>query len=249
MCGQCFGVISRGISHPCNKIARFHNVNSILDSSSNKSKDQVLSTQIKKKVEETGNGPIKLSQRNGKPINLSMDAKESKKTIMSVDDVLKIQSNIGLTRNETLEMATMFRQVTQNRKLIEPHLKEKLSGRIHAIDNFFALKLFDFINIKASKVTDAPRYAVYCNNLNGLIQYVLEQRQVTQFHLKIGIDGGGGSLKISLSIQSTDEDELATEKPQRQSYDEGIASKRFRDSGVKKTLHHWYSRKHARKLP
>ncbi|KAJ6646662.1 Helicase required for RNAi-mediated heterochromatin assembly 1, partial [Pseudolycoriella hygida] len=92
----------------------------------------------------------------------------------------------------------------------------------------------NFINIKANKLTDAPRYAVYCNNLSGLIKYVLEQRQVTQFHLKIGIDSGGGSLKVSLSIQSTEEDELAMDRSKRQSYDDSIASKRFRDSGVKK---------------
>lgn len=49
-------------------------------------------------------------------------------------------------------------------------------------------------------------------------------------HLKFGTDGGGGFLKITLSIQNLNE---AAKGTQRQFYRDGIAAKRFKDSGVK----------------
>lgn len=56
-----------------------------------------------------------------------------------------------------------------------------------------------------------------------------------QFHLKFGIDGGGGSLKVCLTIQSIDDDStMKRDDCTRQTYKDGVASKRFRDSGVKK---------------
>ena len=49
------------------------------------------------------------------------------------------------------------------------------------------------------------------------------KRDVLDVHLKIGIDGGGGFLKICLSVQSN---ELQFEcRGKRAKYDEGIAAR------------------------
>lgn len=239
LCRHCFSIISKGNSHKCNDSTRFSNINTILDSSSIRKKDQILSSQLKKKAKQTKNGSIALSQRSGKPMKLSMNAANAtnvEQSMMSVDDVMKIQASYRLTQNQTLGIASMLRQSTKNRKVIEPNLKEKLSARIHTLDDFFALKYFHFKNIKANKTTDAPRFTVYCKNLSGFINYVIEKREVSRFHLKFGMDGGGGSLKVSLSIQSIDDDngDSAMDQSKRQTYEDGVASKRFRDSGVKK---------------
>lgn len=63
---------------------------------------------------------------------------------------------------------------------------------------------------------------------------VKEKRGVSFVHLKFGIDGKGGSLKLTLSIQSTSNDSMTDSS--RQKYNDGIVSKKFLDSGVTKYL-------------
>ena len=42
---------------------------------------------------------------------------------------------------------------------------------------------------------------VYCSDLSGLLSYILEIRELSEdFHVKIGIDSGGGSLKVCLNV-------------------------------------------------
>lgn len=66
------------------------------------------------------------------------------------------------------------------------------------------------------------------------MEFVRQKREVsaTETHLKFGMDGGGGFLKICLSVQSTERDTSSDYK--RRKYFDGIFSKRFRHSGVKK---------------
>lgn len=54
---------------------------------------------------------------------------------------------------------------------------------------------------------------------------------MTRFHLKISIDGGGDFLKLCMSIQEVGVNPSHTG---RQKYEDGIASKKFCDTGVKK---------------
>ena len=52
--------------------------------------------------------------------------------------------------------------------------------------------------------------------------------------MKFGIDGGGGFLKVCLSVQSVDKLNCESDIPFHQSYNQGVAAKKFKDSGVKK---------------
>lgn len=47
---------------------------------------------------------------------------------------------------------------------------------------------------------------VYCTNVESLIERVREERSIGEEHqlIKLGIDGGGGSLKITLTVMPTD---------------------------------------------
>jgi len=112
-------------------------------------------------------------------------------------------------------------------------LKEKFSKRIHELDEFFQVKQFDFKKVKGKKVEDAMQYAVFCHDLDGLIEHVKLKRQVSEVHLKFGIDGGGGFLKVCLSIQTINDDDDDIDCV-RHSYKYGPVPKKFKDSGVKK---------------
>ena len=66
--------------------------------------------------------------------------------------------------------------------------------------------------------------------------------------MKFGIDGGGGFLKFCLSVQSVDKLNCGSDIPLRQSYNEGVRAKKFKDAGVKKVIFTWVCAMYTRKL-
>lgn len=74
----------------------------------------------------------------------------------------------------------------------------------------------------------------FCNDLGGLITLIKNKRQVTDVHLKFGIDGAGGFLKLCLSIQSIDDDDdNSLIDSGRRKYKDVAISTEFQDSKVK----------------
>jgi hypothetical protein len=215
--------------------------NYISDSASNKFKEQIISSLVKDKLTDehkTKSATLSLIQPNGgqsltivvKPTNAEQGS--SKQQLLSAKDFLKLQANFNLSQKTTCGIASAIRVATKKRKAVEPNLQKKLSIKIHSLDKYFSILKIDFVKIKCGDSADADELVVYCKDLNGLIQYVKQERQSSEVHLKFGIDGGGGFLKICLSIQSTNNNEKSGSC--RQKYEEGIAAKRFKDTGVKK---------------
>lgn len=234
-------MIAKGKRHKCNTSTRVDNLKTMVQQTIPKGRDQIISSLLKEKMKQrTDSKPVSnctmaLCQRAGRPLRISVNPQKEmiEKPMISTSDMCKIQTSFHLTQNTTLGIASMLRAASGKRKLIEPNLKEKISASIHCLDEFFQAKYFDFIKIKANNVSDAKQCVVYCKNLDGLIEWVKTQRQVSQMHLKFGIDGGGNFLKLCLSIQSIEDDDSESDRV-RQKYKDGVASKRFRDSGVKK---------------
>lgn len=157
-------------------------------------------------------------------------------------------------------MARDLRVASRKRDLFEPHLKEKLSIYRHRLDEFFDFQRCPTIISKAGEKTSSTEILVYCNDVLGLINRVKEARNLNDPHLKFGIDGGGGFLKVCLSVQTPD----PVVRDLRQKYVEGVAAKKFKDSGVKKlfilavvagtqenyeNVHHLWSLLHINNFP
>ena len=71
-------------------------------------------------------------------------------------------------------------------------------------------ELIDFFEVKkleleVSKDVYASRHVVLCTDPEGLLDFILYERQVPEsdFEVKIGIDGGGSFLKVCLSCSCT----------------------------------------------
>ncbi|CAH0547000.1 unnamed protein product [Brassicogethes aeneus] len=148
------------------------------------------------------------------------------------EDVLKIGTDFGLSTNTVVGVAAALRTSTKNRKLFEPYLKEKMQNLNHALDSYFTSKECKVIcTEKKNKENIATETLVYCSNIDGLLKRIKNKRDVNETHLKFGIDGGGGFLKICLSVQKTN----AIDGPKhRFSYKDSNATTKFKDSGVKK---------------
>lgn len=95
------------------------------------------------------------------------------------------------------------------------------------MDQFLDVQSLNFVNMKARVENSTPGPVAYCKDLDGLIQLVNERRENIDTSPKFGIDGGGGFLKICLSIQSLT---LSTEVPDKP------PGKKFKDTGVKKLI-------------
>ena len=86
------------------------------------------------------------------------------------------------------------------------------------------------------------RTGVYCNNLDELVSLTLLERGLTPSTTTglIGLDQGQGSLKVALTLVSNQgevsESVRDKENSRRSTYSEGVASKDFKLSSVKRLL-------------
>ena len=89
------------------------------------------------------------------------------------------------------------------------------------------------------KVKDAQvnTPVIQCIDIDGLVDFILRERQCRSEHveMKVGVDGGGGFLKICLNIVDLLE-ECGENPPKRAKYCDGIAKKTLRWTGVKKLI-------------
>ena len=133
-----------------------------------------------------------------------------------------------------------MRVSTRKRKLIQPGLKEGLLQKNRELIDYFKTTTLDFIKSnKTKKLPDeiVTQVIVYCSDLQNLIEYVSKKRGASKTHLKFGIDGGQGSLKICMTIQSDSLEgtsDIEISKPKRQKYKDEVNSKKFKENGVKK---------------
>lgn len=228
-------------SHKCNLTSCYLNITEAVTSAGSKTADQVVSSLLKKKASESGSNikTVSLVQpRGGRNLQVTIGqvTSTSKRQLFSVDEFRKLQTDLHLSQKKTLEVAAALRVVSKNRKVVEPHLKQKLCQQNHSVDEFFTIKKFDLTTVKGKEVSEVAETVVYCSNLESFLQKIKDNRKLNEVHLKFGIDGGGGFLKICLSIQSVGLEEEEEVQKKRQKYEDGIAAKRFKESGVNKLL-------------
>ena len=106
------------------------------------------------------------------------------------------------------------------RNIIEPDSREKRLIDSHKLDDYFIVNAFNFIVEKQNVATENPSSAIICKDLELFIQHVVDSRNIYDFHLSFGVDGGGKSLKFTLSIQLRNQSSEVKEK--------------WKDTGVKK---------------
>lgn len=97
------------------------------------------------------------------------------------------------------------------------------------------MKKCNVITTKNDETATTAETLVFGNDVKGMIQFVEEERELDEVHLKFGIYSGRSFLKVFLSIQCLHELELANVEDQ-QKYTEGVVARELKDSGIKKLL-------------
>ena len=214
VCSECFSVLSRGKSHHCTSGTKCENLKRV---SAGKPSEQIASAVLKEKVDQASSSSVKLSTScGGRPMRVdvlsssnSLSPPTSSCPVFTAKDISNIQIDLNLSTNQALQLSSLIRKSADKRDCIETGLKRKIYDINHSLDRFFSLSMMDFLSEERGSIRDhVKRPVVYCNDLNGLFDCIVEARQYDASELicKIGIDGGGGFLKICLSVMSETSD-------------------------------------------
>ena len=237
MCKRCLSQVGRGMEHNCTLTQRRQNLGSglFLDP---RGAEILASDAIKAKASvASGNcvGSMQLATR-GAPLTVTIgsQANNSAKGTSAdrpvpAKEISRFQQAIGLSRNQTARAATFLRY-WMGSNAVEPGLERQLQLQDRTLENFFCVA---HVDMKTGRETTQRRAVAYCTDPAGLIQRVLHQRQVSpnEALVKIGIDGGGGFMKVCLSVVPISEN--FSEQPPRSRFARAV---QFKDSGVKKLL-------------
>ena len=240
-CPDCFNIIGCGIKHKCNFTNLITNVINKASELDEKKKVQLASTLLKTAIQKSSENnkvqqetDLNLSQLHGKPVKISVNPSEPKKTLIRVDDLCKLKTNLNLSDRQVNGVSQFIRESTNNRKIIEPHAREKILELSHSFDEFFKCEELNFVSVKKNKATLCKSQFVMCSDLEGLITHIAKKRDLPNmtFHIKFGLDGGGGFLKICMILQESYEEMVENTtgiKKRKPNY-----NKDFKFSGVKK---------------
>ena len=224
-CFKCFNVVGRGKRHQCNSVSLLKNIEANVVTK--KSAEHLVSSLLKNKIIDNqekhpgSHTAVSLSQYHGKPMSIIVYPKKQRDVRkINSQDVVELQNHLNLSDRKVLEVSKFIRSKTNQRFIIEPNAYQKMIANSHNLEKYFNLHNFDFEIKKQNNVTAHPSYAVVCTDLSRFISHVINKRDVYDFHLNFGIDGGGKSLKFTLAVQS--KNEQAEKKT------------KFKDTGVKK---------------
>ena len=136
-----------------------------------------------------------------------------------------------MSSRKTFALARDIRAASGSRKVIETDLKGKLVQKNHVLDEFFEHRKLDYkVKVTKTKEEIISQHTIVCNDLPTLIDAVIQYRILSDDDMiRIGLDGGGGFIKVILSVFKFGEEE----SEQRRSLE---LATRFKDSSVKKAF-------------
>lgn len=240
MCTFCFSEIRKGIPHICTRKRRYENLQVAL---SPKSKDNLTSANLKKKIIEQKSTSVQVATR-GMPMKVSVGYKVQQKLNFSLphSSMLKMQTGLNLSDRQVLQVGQIIREGSGSRRAIIPNLSESLAVQGKLLQHFFHCQTFNFIyrseQGKTQKTVSRPN--ILCKNLTSLIKFICKKRGIQDHNsiIKIGIDGGGGSIKLCLNIienSGSNSSSILSVKPPTRNTRSSVG-KKFLDSGVKKLI-------------
>lgn len=229
LCGSCFSRIYRGCRHECTHATKIVNLGEL---TTKKEKEKIASDILKDKT--CGSSSTTCLNTNGRPLTVTVEKPKSKtlhvqaQNEISHRDIKAMQTHIGLTQNQTVNMCKDLRLISKNRKFIQPGLKDFLHE-----NNLLFEDIFEIAKINGHE-------GIFCTDVGKLVETVSAKRGYDEppVLFKLGLDSGRGTLKASVSILFDGDPLLGTQRPppkKRLTFEDDILG-HFRDSGVKKLL-------------
>ena len=241
-CQYCRAEIRQGVKHICNQSERRRNFAELLKTSSQGTLETVTGAALKeverrKELDSSGGSHSKnrdISLQSGfggaHPLLVTIGEKRKPKQL-TTEDLLKIRKKLCLSSVKTKELAHMIRVGQNNRQAVQSGLAEALVESNNRLEDLFTAEEIHMVN---KKDEEELKTLVYCNDVSQLVIRLLEHRELDQStaDIKLGLDGGQGSLKVTLSIMDKDE----RIKTGRQTYAEGVGVKENTSGSTNKLM-------------
>lgn len=201
VCSKCMSEVGKGVPHVCTSRNKIENILKV----SGNQKEQVASrvlADISNTMPSTSsaqNAPILTLKRDrGVPMNVVIPNKKARLAlenppIVDVHVLKEIQIENGQNMTQIQRTARTLRKSKVNVKF---GAVTELQKQSHDLDEYFSV---ESVAIDVSKNLKKLKSVVYCSDLNGLVTHLLNKRNMndSEFLCKIGVDGGGGSLKVA----------------------------------------------------
>ena len=157
--------------------------------------------------------------------------KSEKKNLfgISTENLSTIGKNMNLFVRKTKELCHYLRAATGSRKAVAPNVERQLYDERHQLDEFFQYEMLLFME-EESKAKRPERkfrqHAVFTSDITGLIDMIIDHRNLNLADavIRIGLDGGGGFVKICVSVFDVEKKVSC----------KSAVGKKYLDSGVKK---------------
>ena len=192
VCLKCWTIVGVGISHTCNRTTRLENLNLHLSPST---RQQMAARTIKE-----ANAKEVWLKTGGQPLFVSLEALQNVHT--GHDFFLGIQTDNPSISNKTLtSIAARYRRFHGGNS-VEPHFVSALIESGDICKDFFDWKQFCFEDKIEKETVEVNKPIVFCNDVAGFVDFVKEMRDIKDkdYVTKIGLDGGGGSIKVTMAL-------------------------------------------------
>ena len=237
ICQDCQGERKRGVAHVCNVTALENNTLKVIDGMSSASQQRLAAKLLDNIREEQGvakNGTMQIKGRGAHPKTITCGKIKAERRVTK-EDLMRIKMRLELSGNQALKLRTGIRTIF-GRKSVEEGAGDFQAELNHRLESFFKLVPLKVNKKKKNEETIEDRWAVVCSDFEGLLELLLQIRDIDPGleEVLIGFDDGQGFLKLMLLIQSI----LDREQPEkkRPRYSDGVFAKAFRNSGVKKLI-------------
>jgi hypothetical protein len=230
LCSYCFSEVGKGKPHICSKRNRVSNIQDVLTPNT---KDQLTSNSLRQKISDNDSSVTVAT--GGKPMTVSIGNVVRRQLYFPIkhDTMLNMQKSLNLSDKKTLEAAKIIRQGSGSKTAIEPNLKPALVAHGQSLESYLCCSNLAFSQRLAQGQEEKfTRPVVMCLDVSKLIKTICEKRGTPPNpFLKIGIDGGGGSIKVCLNIVGKlEHNHLAAKK------EPSCSAEKFLDTGVKKLI-------------
>ena len=224
-CRVCWGEIGPGKHQVCGKAKRYEN---LMDDLSPMTRQVLASEILKEQFQNDGQESATLKCRHGPRLEVRSKNVKDETAVFTTEKMDKFRSQIHMSKRNALKTARFFKEVFNGE--METGMQEYVYDANTCLSDFFTVERCEFLAFDyefndgkpvSSKKTLQPvfRDIVYCTDVEGLIFFLKVTRVLDDDCIvKIGLDGGQGSLKLCLTIHSRkDEEKSPPSKRKRKS--------------------------------
>ena len=227
VCSFCNSQWGSGIKHQCNRTAKRSNLEELIRNSSNKSRERVLSSQLKEIFEVKGvstkGGTVSLST-GGTPILASLGKIRQKPDIKFSNETLnRLQNSIGASDRKMNIVGNFLRaecgrasvvklqlNMLERNKKLSRHFEGKMLNQKKYITDPSDSKENEEDSKKKKKIlVEVMKPAVMVKSVEDLASHVMIERNLSpeDSEIQIGIDDGQNLLKIMMTIKEKEKTE------------------------------------------